>query len=412
MNNFQRVFKNTSFLFLSELFIKIIGFLYFIFLARSLSIDVFGRYNLVTSIVAIFSFLPDLGVGLVVIREISKKTYNIPLLLGNALILSSILSFVTGLIVLAFGFIAGFSDEVIFLLFISVLTLLLSQVRSIPLFYFDGVEKMGYSAALKAINSFLFIGFGILGFKLGYGLTGIITGFLIGSFISFALTWIVFWLKKIEISIKLDKQIVKHLVLHGLPLGIAAFSSLIYSNIDGIMLERLLSEEALGVYSSASKFGPTLIQLLNVPFVVAVYPALSRLSSEDFTRFRKAIYKSLVVVCAWSLPASLMFSVFAGIIPIIFGERYSLATPVLRVLIFSVPFLSLSAVLYKVLIIQNKQNWYLLVSIMGVIINVVLNLILIPKMSIMGAAVAGVVTHATLFVVYFFLVKRCIQPIK
>ena len=136
MNNFQRVFRNTSFLFISEIFIKIIGLFYFIFLARSLSIDVFGRYNLVTSVVTIFSFLPDLGIGLVIIREIAKKKYDIESLLGNALIFMSVMSVVTIIILMAFGKFLGFTGEVMFLLFISSLTLLVSQIRSIPLFYF------------------------------------------------------------------------------------------------------------------------------------------------------------------------------------------------------------------------------------------------------------------------------------
>lgn len=278
MNNFQRVFKNTTFLFISEVFIKIFGLFYFIFLARSLSIDVFGRYNLVTSVVTIFSFLPDLGIGLVIVREIAKKTYNVPLLLGNALIVMTAMSVVTIIILLTFGKLLGFSSDVMFLLFISSLTLLVSQVRSIPLFYFDGIEHMGYSAVLKALNSLLFMGFGTAGFALGFGLTGIIIGFLLGGIVSLLASWAVFLSKGIRISLKFEKKVTKHMVYNGLPLGLAAFSALIYSNIDGIMLERMLSERALGVYSSATKFGPTLIQLLNVPFVVAVYPALSRLS--------------------------------------------------------------------------------------------------------------------------------------
>lgn len=408
MNNFQRVARNTSFLILSEIFIKAIGFFYFIFLARSLSIDLFGRYNLVTSVVTIFSFLPDIGIGLIVVREIAKKTYNMSLLLGNTFIVGSTMSIVTILVVLSFGIMADFSGEVMFLLFISTLTLLFSQIRSVPLFYFDGVEKMEYSAILKALNSLLFVGFGTLGFILGFGLTGIIVGFLIGSIVSSFVTWTVFFGKKIKITLRLNKEIIKHLVKGGLPLGIAAFSALIYSNIDSIILERMLSEKALAIYSSANKFGPTLMQLLNVPFVVAIYPALSRLSHEDSSRFKKAILKSIGAVLLWSVPASIGVALFAGVIPIIFGERYVEGIPILRILIFFVPFASLSALLYKVLIVINKQNWYLAISILGAFLNVALNLLLIPQIGILGAAIASVATHASLFITYLTLVNRYI----
>ncbi|OGH13042.1 MAG: hypothetical protein A2687_04195 [Candidatus Levybacteria bacterium RIFCSPHIGHO2_01_FULL_38_26] len=409
MNNFQIVFKNTSFLFFSEVVIKILGLFYFVFLARNLSVDIFGRYNLVTSFVTIFSFLPDIGIGLVVVREIAQKKYDLSLLLGNTFIISAVMSLVAMLVIITAGIFLGFTGEVILLLFISSLTLLFSQIRSIPLFYFDGIERMEYSAVLKAVNSLLLIGFGLTGYILGFGLIGIIGGFLVGSVLSFLITWIVFLLKKIKINLRFDKTITKRLFYDGFPLGIAAFSSLVYGTIDGIMLERMISESALGIYSSAVKFGPTILQLLNVPFIVAVYPALSRLSA-DTIRFKKAILKSVGAVLLWSLPVSFGVAFFADIIPVIFGQKYNMGVPILRVLIFFVPFAAVSAVLYKVLIVIRKQNLYLAISIFGVVVNVVLNFVLIEKFQIMGAAFAAVVTQAGLFLayavaVYYFVVR-------
>lgn len=410
MNNFRLVLRNTTSLILSEISIKTLGLFYFIFLARNLSIDAFGRYNLVTSFVTMFSFLPDIGIGLIVVREIAKKNYTSALLLGNTFILTSIMSLIALIVIVIVGVLVGFSSEVILLLFISSVTLFFSQIRSVPLFYFDGVERMGYSAILKGLNSFFFVAFGLAGFILGFGLTGIIVGFLIGSVISFVITWTVFFTKKIKISLRFDRKIAKYLIRDGLPLGIAAFSSLVYGTVDGIMLERMLSEQALGVYSSAVKFGPTLIQLLNVPFVVAVYPALSRLSIEDVTRFKKAIFKSLGAVLAWSVPTSICVAFFADIIPIIFGERYSQGVGILRVLIFFVPFAALSAILYKVLIVIRKQNLYLAISVIGVAVNILLNLIFIPQYHLIGAAISAVSTQVILSILYgtsvYFLVLR------
>ena len=73
MNNFRLVFKNTFFLTLSELFLKVVGVIWVIFLAHSLTIAEYGKYTLVNSFVGIFAFLPDLGIGLIVIREIAKN---------------------------------------------------------------------------------------------------------------------------------------------------------------------------------------------------------------------------------------------------------------------------------------------------------------------------------------------------
>lgn len=410
MNNSRLVFKNTTFLVLAELFIKLIGFVYFVFLARNLSIEVFGRYNLVTSFVTMFSFLPDIGIGLVVVREIAKKSYSTAVLLGNTFVLGTAMSIVTIVIIVTIGLLVGFSSDIMLLLFISSLTLFFSQIRSVPLFYFDGIERMEYSAVLKALNSLVFITCGLGGFLLGFGLIGIITGFLVGSIISFVITWMIFYTKKIKISLTFNKRVARHLALDSLPLGVAAFSSLVYGNIDGIMLERMLSEGALGIYSSATKFGPTLIQLLNVPFMVAVYPVLSRLSIGNGVRFRNAIVKSTGVVLLWSIPTAIGVAFFSDIIPIIFGERYRAGIHILRVLIFFVPFAALSALLYKVLIVIRKQYIYLFISIVGVFLNIILNLVLIPRYEIVGAAISAVTTQVSLCMLYgvvvYYLIFR------
>ncbi len=401
MNNFFLVFRNTSFLVLSGILIKFSGLLWILYLAPP-DIERFGRYNFVHSFIGIFSFLPDFGVGLIVIREIAKNKKNIPLILGNAFILNSFLSLITLFLISILAFFLGYSLDIQILLFLAALTLLVSTIRSVAVYYFDGMEKMEYSAFFNTLNTIFSLGGAFIGERSG-GLVGVFIGLLIGTLLCTILNWIVllkwFTIPKFSYS----EKMVKHLFLEGLPLGLAAFAALIYSRIDSVILHSIAGERAVGLYSAATPFPLALIQLLNVPFMVAVFPALTRIA-QDKEKFVSHIKKSLGIILLWSIPASLFFFFFADYITLLFGDKYTEAIPLLRVVIWFVPFAALSALLYKILIIINKQYVYLGISIITALINIILNVLLIPRFGEWGASISNVLTQAIMFMIYALVV--------
>lgn len=411
MNNFRRVAKNTFFLTISEIFLKAIGFLWVVFLARSLSVELFGRYSFVNSFISIFSFLPDLGVGLIVIREIAKNKEMAGVYLGNALVLNGIFAFCTMCIVFFASFILGYTYEVKVLIIIAAIILFVSTFRSVGIFYFDGMEKMNISAFLNSFNSLLLISFGFFALLLGFGLKGIFWGMLIGTIVSLLLTWNTVR-AFVTPKFLLNPQLMKRLFLDGLPLGLASFASIVYTRIDTIILARLSGEYSAGIYNAAVPFSFALIGILNVPFIVAVYPALSRLSQESPERFIKAIKKSLLFIIAWSFPAALVISVLSPFVPFIFGPQYLSSVPILKVHIFMVPFISLSALLYKIMIVLGKQYMYLVITVIGAFLNIILNILLIAKYGILGSAYASVYTQMILFVVYLIAVYSIVLTKK
>ncbi len=411
MSNFSKVLRNTTALTISEIFLSGISALWLIYLARNSSIDIFGRYNFVNSYIGLFSFLPDLGVGLIVIREIASKKKDAGLLLGNSFILNFLLSLFAFVVILLVTVPLKMSYQVSVLVVIAALTLFISTIRSVAMFYFEGVEKMVYPAILNALNSLLLIVFGFVGFSVS-GILGIFVGMLLATIVSLLVSWGILISKFIIPKFKFDSKLARHLFLEGLPLGIAAFASLIYSKIDSIIVNQMLGERAVGIYSAATPFVFASIQLLNVPFMVAVFPALSRLSSGGKKEFIGSIKNSLSIILLWSIPFSIGVSIFAGLVPLVFGSKYSGAVPILRVLIFYVPFACLSALLYKILIILRKQRVYMLISIVGALISVGLSFVFISRFSVMGAAIASVSTQIILLFIYAVVVFNLLRKHK
>ena len=223
MNNFQRVFRNTSYLFVAEVFLKLLGVLWFIFLARVLTVELLGRYNLVNSFVSVFSFLPDLGIGLVLIREIAKNRNKASSYIGSSLLINSVLAVVTIGVIVITTYMLHYSQPVQVLVCIAAFTLFFSTLRSVAIFYFDGTENLKLSAFLTSFNSICMLAGGFLAIVLGFDLPGVFLGMLVGTILSLGVTWKNL-LSRVTPSFSFDKEQIKHIVHEGLPLGLAAFS--------------------------------------------------------------------------------------------------------------------------------------------------------------------------------------------
>jgi len=205
----------------------------------------------------------------------------------------------------------------------------------------------------------------------------------------------------INISFKFPSKLVSQTLRSSWPLGVAAFGALIYTRIDFIILSRLLGDSAAWIYGAAFPFPQALIQLGNVPFMVALFPTLTLIYKEDKKRFKKAFLISLAIVALCSIPTSILVSLFSPIlIPLIFGSKYDQAIPVLQILIFIVPCVSLWGLLYKILIIINRQKDYLLISIFGALVSVLTNYFFIPQFGVQGASIAALFTQVLLLTTF------------
>ena len=222
----------------------------------------------------------------------------------------------------------------------------------------------------------------------------------LATILSLFISWKVLF-KFVRPRFKYNLKTIKYYLFQGAPLGIAAFAALIYTHVDVLILSSYLGDRAVGIYSAATPFVFALIQLLNVPFVVAIFPALSRLHKEDKVRFKRGFLKGMIFIALWSIPSAILISLLSPVvIPILFGQKYIQAIGILQILIYSVPFMAFSALLYKGLIVLGRQKDYLFISVLGALINILLNIVLIPQLGIFGAVWAMIITQAFLFFVY------------
>jgi O-antigen/teichoic acid export membrane protein len=161
----------------------------------------------------------------------------------------------------------------------------------------------------------------------------------------------------------------------------------IYADIDKAMLARLASMEAAGAYSA----GYRVADLTTVPvlsFISAVMPRFFRTGVGGVHAALAYTYRILPVPLAYSIIAGLGLYLSAGILPLLLGAGYIDAVPIVQWLAW-IPVVSLPRLLLQSLLMgSDRQNFAVNILAGGSILNIALNLWLIPLWSWRGAVMA------------------------
>jgi O-antigen/teichoic acid export membrane protein len=142
------------------------------------------------------------------------------------------------------------------------------------------------------------------------------------------------------------------------------------------------------------------VELLSVTVMVAVYPLMSRTyASGEHEMFDFMIEKLSFFNLILSLPLAVYTSLLAAPLSTwLFGSEYTRTADVLQVLIWYTVVTMVGNVFSKAMLIQNRQTRLLLIRTGGLVINIALNIALLPTIGIPGAAVATLVAESVILV--------------
>ncbi len=179
----------------------------------------------------------------------------------------------------------------------------------------------------------------------------------------------------------------------GLPLCVASFAVTVYMRVDQLMLGQLSSEIELGYYGVAVRLAEV-VNFLPMAIVTAFYPSLvacRKLGSEVFERKVQGLYNLMVLI---GYGVGVMATLVAPLgFRILFGQRYDAAVPMFNLLIWSMVFVSLGVVMNAVLTVLGRFWTSALATMVGMVINVILNVWLIPRLGGTGAAWATLISY-------------------
>jgi len=207
-----------------------------------------------------------------------------------------------------------------------------------------------------------------------------------------------------------NSVLAKKLLAYSWPLIISGIMVALYMKIDQIMLQNMKGVRESGAYatvaslSEAWNFVPTVI-------VTSLFPAILNARRDDIDRYKKRMQHLYDLMVYLSVPVAIIITFASPLIYKLYKPEYAYAAPVLSVHIWSGVFVFLGAASTQNLIAENYNKITFIRAGFGAIVNIVLNLVLIPHMGMMGAAIATLIAYASAVFLIVFISKVSEQGI-
>ena len=197
-----------------------------------------------------------------------------------------------------------------------------------------------------------------------------------------------------------------------LTIGTAQAMGLLNYNFDSVLLGFLTDARTVGLYNAAYK--PVTIALaLPLTYFVGLFPALSRTHAEGEAAFRPLVERSLRLSALMVVPLAVGGTLLAmPIILLLYGASYAASAAVLPILVWSAVLVILRGSYRHALTAAGHQAFDLRCAVISTSINVGLNILLIPRYGMIGAATATVVGDAAWFLMAFIGFERKVMRLN
>lgn len=379
-----------------------------VLVARYLGPSMFGTLNYAIALIGFAGTLAGFGLSNVVTRELVMATRPVGDVLGTAVIVRAMAGFLALVVTLVYLHYFESNAGAVALVSIAVGALLIDG----SLIFDCGMQAQrafGASSGAKAI-----LAVNSLAWRAGLVLAGAsLIYFMAVQYVEIFCYIVVFgWAtRKYMVGVKAgwDSTLAKTLIRQGFPIMLSSFATVIYLRIDQVMIEHFMGAEALGKYSAGVKlaevasFFPGIIAYVLFPAIIEAQKVSPEKAELEAIKLYRLMYA-----------AGLAFSLFmtvAGewLTHLMFGAAYEGAGPVLRVYVWSTVFVFLTIASQAQLLSQAKTTHVVAVrTLVGAAVNIGLNLLLIPRLGIIGAAWATVVSYA--IAVFFFYDRKYSWP--
>ncbi len=400
--------KNTLFLTSASIGQKAIAFLYFTVIARTVGVENTGAYFLALALVTTIGVLDDIGLTSVLIREIAKKPAEAATWLRNVLGVKLLTMPLTVLVAWFVPTLFGYDGAAAALVRLAVVIMLADTLSLTFYGVLRGMHRLKYESIGIFFGQAITTALGAYFLTTGQGtLPMLIIALIAGS------SWNALF-AAYHVSRRLGlRAFVPSFNLGSVPARmafaffLAAIFVKVYSYVDSFMLNAFIGKEAVGLYSVAYKLTYA-FQFLPLAFVGALYPTLASKANDP------AELKRIFLNAVWYLAllaAPIIFGIFAlapEIVGLFYGDAYARSVLPLSILIFDLFFIFLDFPIGALLNATGRQMTKTLIMGATMIVNVVANLILVPRFGVVGASISAVVSFVFLFVMGFAVTRRVI----
>ena len=366
----------------------------------------YGIFTFSLAFVFVVEIFTDFGLSELSQRSVARDKSLAGKYFGNILVWKLIVSTVVFTVLVLTINLLKSSSEVRFTVYLLGFAHILRSFKTSCRTLFRAFERFGLDCLTMYIERLSLLVAGAVVLMLGGGLISFALVFLMVRIFDLALTFGILNWKIVKIIPQFDSSFLKKLQMEALPFGLFAVIITLYSYTDTVMLSFMRTDAEVGWYNAAYKIyeGLTVFPII---ISVVLYPRLSQLFLLNKKAHSLLSSKAVKYVFVISFPIIICGIVLSkDIINILFGEEFQDSVVALQILLLGVAFVFQIRLFQIILNSIDKQKVVMYIGLTGLILNVFLNLLLIPRYGFRGAAATTVASELMVFITYYFYLYR------
>ncbi len=399
----SRALRNTTIVLTAKVIARLIALFTVLYMIRWLGDVRYGSFSVLVNLTAIASVLLDLGFNVLFVREGARQHNEIERYLRNVMSLRLLMS------VLALGLLAALVSPLGLgaLLLPGFVLMVLTSYATLLRNGLYAVQQLGYEAAAVVVESAILLALVVYGVRTRQGVAYFVWAYAIQYGFSCVYFSIVLAVKRIAvIGWRLELPLIREWMWKGLPFALTFVLTIIYFRIDQPLIDAFRGLKEAGLYGAAYKPIESLL-FIPITFLSVVFPVLSvyhRERRQDMLDAVNRFYKALLLL-GW--PASVGIFVLAQpLTPVLLGNSFRASEPALKILALALGVAFVNNAFIGALNASDRQSSFSWAAGWSVVVNVVLNLTLIPLYGYLGASWATVATEVALGIVAWILTAR------
>ncbi|EKE29324.1 MAG: polysaccharide biosynthesis protein [uncultured bacterium (gcode 4)] len=405
----KKALHNMNWLFFEAVFKALVSFFIWTWLARYFWPSDFWAFNYAVAFVWIFSFIANLWLDSITIKELVEKHDESDSILWSVFFLKLFWSIFAIILINLLSFFFFYKDLTQSLLIFIISSWFIFQTFNVINLYFQSRVDWKYNVLASWIWFTASNLFKIIIIISWLWIVYLAVAYLI-DFLICAISYIYIYFVKTKQSAlnwKINWQFAKKMFIRWLPLALSSVAAYIFLRIDQIMIWNMMSSKEVGLYSVSVILSESTLSFLWVIWP-SLFPALissKKIGPEVYDRRLKLYYWlfSLISICL-ILP---IFFLADTIILLLFWSGYSDSIIVLKIYIWSIIQMAITIPLYQHMTIEDVISYSVYSISAWAILTVIMNYFLIPKFWLIWAAYSTTIPSIlSLFVFLFFKKTR------
>lgn len=406
---------NSGALVASRLAIAVIAWSGTVLIVRALSLEQFGQFTLIFTVLGLMSVVTDMGIGRIAIRGMldGRRGRDPGAFAGTYVVLRSVLGVVGYVVALLVVTVAGYPSVVVQATAVAGVVILISTPSHALDVVFQahlrmktvGAANVGGTLAQFALTAAIAAAGGSL---LLFTIPAVLAEVVV-------IAWkLPLALRLLPLRFRVDLATWRALLREALPLSLGIGLATMYYRVDAVMLSKLDSFEAVGIYGVSYKF-VDVVHFVATAITVPLLTMLVRAWPDDMAAYRDAVRRGailLALIGGLALTGLLGFA--EPLTSLLYGPNYARGADATRVLVLSECLTFFVSLAFTCLIAAGRRRRYPLIMLAGLVLNVALNLVAIPRWSYLGASVATLVTEAVVLTIMWSALLRLdgVRPLR